>query len=425
MANDFGGGYGQYLPALSHLLGEVESPTQTNQMQSPQFGGQPGQLGSILGSPHVQQLLQQFGINFDPNQIRQSPFFPNHFMQQHPHLGAGLSAGMANAAATPEAPLVSGAGSGITRAMQGMMGGPELQRQYQIRQMMAPFQAMGAQIPGEEFGRKQQLLDLLTKMEQDRQQMGQAAQQHAFQQPQETPYGLIMPGAQTPVPPEMQGQSPRSAGLGTQPLMGNMFPGQGLQQFQQQGPPNFQPYDPKMLQQQTNAQHPERQATADLKEAQAGTEPSKQDLNKAKAGEARKKGDAAGKTAKSGDAAKWSKQYNDIEKQFSTTKKQLDAALAAKQIDQNQYNSMLSDATAAREESKSNTDKARGDPGASGREMQRRGGLISPNAPVQAPGGPQANRPGKQQQNTKPAYQVGGVWYDGTTHQPIQTQQPR
>src|SRR5882762_8632923 len=163
-------GFGQYLPALSHLLGEVESPTQTGQMQSPSFGGQPSQLGQILQHPHVQQLLQQFGISFDPSQIRQSPFLPNSFMQGHPHLGGALSGAMANVAATPEAPLVSGAGSGMTRAMQGMMGGPEMQRQYQVRQMLAPFQAMGAQMPAMEFGRKQQLLDLLTKMEQDRAQ---------------------------------------------------------------------------------------------------------------------------------------------------------------------------------------------------------------------------------------------------------------
>ena len=162
-----------FLPALSRLIGEVEQPTDTRGMMSPQFGGSPEQLMSFLQSPDVQERMGKMGVHFDPANLRQSPFLPNQFMQGHPLLGHMLTGAMANAAATPEAPLVSGAGSGISRAMQGMYGGPEMLRQYQVRQMLAPFQAMGAQIPGMEFQRKQELLGLLTKMEEDRQKMAQ------------------------------------------------------------------------------------------------------------------------------------------------------------------------------------------------------------------------------------------------------------
>lgn len=165
-----------YLPAMSRLMGEVEQPTQAQGLSSPQFGGSPEQLMGMLQSPHVQDQLQKWGLHFDPSQMRQSPFLPNQFMQHHPLLGGMLNQGMANVAATPEAPAVSGAGSGMTRAMQGMMGGPEMLRQYQVRQMLAPFQAAGMQMPMQEFQRKQELLQLLTKMEQDRQNLAESGQ---------------------------------------------------------------------------------------------------------------------------------------------------------------------------------------------------------------------------------------------------------
>src|SRR6267378_137149 len=164
-----------YLPAFSRLMGEVEQPTNTQSMMNPQFGGSPEQLQGILQHPQVQALMGQLGIHFDPSQIRQSPFLPQGFMQHHPMMGGALTSAMANVAATPEAPLVSGAGSGMSRAMQGMMGGPEMLRQYQVRQMLAPMQAMGSMIPGQEFQRKQQLMELLTKMEQDRLEQAKAS----------------------------------------------------------------------------------------------------------------------------------------------------------------------------------------------------------------------------------------------------------
>ena len=150
-----------YFPGMSRLMGEVDSPTNGQPMTSPQFGGSPEQMMAFLQSPHVQQTLQNWGINFDPSQMRQSPVLPNSIMHAHPMLGRGFTGFAEGAAATPEAPLVSGAGSGISRAMQGLMGGNEMQRQYQIRQMMAPMQAIGMQMPEQEFQRKQQLLQLL------------------------------------------------------------------------------------------------------------------------------------------------------------------------------------------------------------------------------------------------------------------------
>lgn len=243
-----------YLPAFSHLLGETESPTQTQSMMSPQFGGSPEQLMGILQHPQTQALLGQLGIHFDPSKMRQSPFLPNSFMQGHPLLGGALNQGMANMAATPEAPLVSGAGSGLTRATQGMMGGPELLRQHQVKQMLSPMQAMGSMIPGQEFQRKQQLLQLLQKMEEDRAAQSRQHEQYVEGSPSQklqnqiyapagAPSYFTMGQAQPAGGPQgldLQQQGPSRGSMpGLGPLAGQnvgLPPGSGLAPAQQAGP---------------------------------------------------------------------------------------------------------------------------------------------------------------------------------------------
>jgi hypothetical protein len=257
-------GFG-FFPALSRLFGEVEQPTDPRSMMAPNFGGSPEMLQQMMSSPQMQQQLGQHGAHFDPNSVRQSPFFPNGFMQQHPHLGGMLNNAMSNVAATPEAPMVSGAGSGMTRAMQGMMGGPELQRQYQVRQMLAPMQMAGAQMPMQEFERKQQLLQLLQQMEQDRATAAQnAPENHA----QATPYGLLT----------RHGAGPQTM----QQPMGDQNMG-GMQGFQQKQPMppsqqvggfDFTPYPPEMMKAQTEAKQPDalnaqRNASAGMNNSKA------------------------------------------------------------------------------------------------------------------------------------------------------------
>src|SRR5207245_6821802 len=137
------------------------------------FGGSPEQLQQLLQHPAMQQRLGQLGIPpFDPNLVRQSPFFSNQFMQGHPGVGGFLNRGMASMAATPEAPMVSGLGSGLSRFAQGAMGGPELLRQYQIRQMMTPFHAAGMAMPMMVEERRRQLLQSLQDYMKYHEEMG-------------------------------------------------------------------------------------------------------------------------------------------------------------------------------------------------------------------------------------------------------------
>jgi hypothetical protein len=273
---------------MSRLMGEVDSPTNAQPLTSPQFGGSPEQMMAFLQSPHVQQTLQQWGINFDPSKMRQSPFFPNSFMQHHPHLGGAMSGAMANVAATPEAPLVSGAGSGMTRAMQGMLGGPEMQRQYQVRQMLAPMQAMGMQMPEAEFQRKQQLLEALKQDLDAREAQGQAAlrqrgeeqrQKNEAIQPRiyQVPGGYVanqeIPGQPQGGPSgdqfSMQGQSPMRPQIDPSTGQAWLAPGAGLTpETQTQWNSQFHPTDPALLAAQSAAKDPQKGALAKKYDAQ-------------------------------------------------------------------------------------------------------------------------------------------------------------
>lgn len=164
----------------SHFLSEAESPTQ---MQMPQTAGfaNPEQLMGMLQNPQMQQMLQRYGISFNPQQIQQSPYFGNQFMQAHPHLGGMFSGMLANAAMTPGPtdasgnPVASGFGAGLSRMAQGMAGGPEMQRQYQVRQLLAPFSALATTMPTVDEARKQQLLQAMMGDIMGRRQLSQQA----------------------------------------------------------------------------------------------------------------------------------------------------------------------------------------------------------------------------------------------------------
>ena len=309
------------------------------------FGGSVEQARALMASPAMQQHLQQYGIHFDPSQVRQSPFLPNAFMGHHPLLGGAFSNAMANAAATPEAPLVSGAGSGISRAMQGMYGGPEMLRQYQVRQMMAPFQVMGMQLPVRAEERRQQLLQSIQEdmaqrrgieakqqpelLEIKRMQAEAAAQKaeaagnaaqaqqiranaeaewrqaqaQQAQMPKATPYGLIYPGS-GPQITHPEGMPPE--------LGGQISPG---------GAARFEPYGPQVIQNLVAA-HPERTSLAAWRQAlmDAGVPQNEADLMAAKAMEAREKGTAAGKKA-AGVSPGWTqKAQTQVDTQKNTAK---------------------------------------------------------------------------------------------------------
>lgn len=85
-------------------------------------------------------LLRSAGLLDASFLPRQNPVLSNEFIASHPRLGAALNAAMWDAAATPQAPLVSGAGSGISRTVAGILAGPEMQQQYETQQALAPLQ---------------------------------------------------------------------------------------------------------------------------------------------------------------------------------------------------------------------------------------------------------------------------------------------
>lgn len=340
------GGYGPDFLARSMFFREAEGgPTAQDlaTMTAP-FGGSVEQARALYQSPEVQARLQHFGLGgFNPDQIRQSPFLPNSFMQAHPGLGHLMSGMMANAAATPEAPLVSGAGSGISRAMQGMYGGPELQRQYQVRQLMAPFQAMGMQLPIMAEQRRQELLSALEQDMQKRQAMEQ--QQFSLRQqqgldkmeatrPVPTPWGWMQYEGAQPAQPAgpMAPIQPHSAL--DKAIAPSLFTGQGGFQAPTTPATPAQPggWQPHVLSPEqiaaaggaANAQHPERQAGADWKQRlidmgvpEATVKKLEADANKANA------------TAATGGGKGWTQQRaSKLEEDKGRQVKQLDSQFA-------------------------------------------------------------------------------------------------
>lgn len=262
------------------------------------FMGSPEQARALYQSPEVQARLAHFGLGgFDPNQIRQSPFLPNRVMQGHPLLGGALTGAMANVAATPEAPLVSGAGSGMSRAAQGMYGGPELLRQYQVRQLMAPFQAMGMQLPIMAEQRRQQLLGDIEEYMKARERAGGEDAERKFQlemaklqqrgeqeKPVVTPWGYLSHEPGQPAQPAgpMGPVQPRSAL--DQIIAPQLFSGQGgfqapITPAQPATPGGYVPHvlDPAMLEaeraaaiaRETDAQAQQRYGAGALSSARA------------------------------------------------------------------------------------------------------------------------------------------------------------
>lgn len=381
------------------------------------FGGSPEQAMAFLQSPGAQQMLQHFGLGgFNPNQIRQSPFLPNSFMQHHPMLGGGLSHAMANVAATPEAPLVSGAGSGMTRAMQGMMGGPELQRQYQVKQLMAPFQAMGMQMPAMAEQRRQQLLQALEQDMQQRQQieaqtrpdqmiarqqMAEAAEiraraeQERAGQPQ-IKFGPVGTGYVTGqnVPAQPAG-GPEGTNFQQQPGLGGgrpmlsmspgaqagqelQTPGWGLTPATQAGwNQQYTPYDQEDMRGQFGAkasgsQTPEKagllDSQTDLNRAKVPTEGAKQEQLRGRAERDRSEANQPGGHFGAAHNDRLAKEYNDTEKNVLAQKQAIDDRVAAKQLTPEEGARQKAEWDRHLGTAKENYDRAMNKPGQSARE---------------------------------------------------------
>ena len=106
----------------------------------------PSQITQIASqlADHIYRNPAAFPSPSDPNtsqpDIRQSPFFSNLFMQNHPALGGMLNNALLSAAMTPEARGPEGVGGGISRALQGVIGAPQYEMQFQHAQEMYPIE---------------------------------------------------------------------------------------------------------------------------------------------------------------------------------------------------------------------------------------------------------------------------------------------
>lgn len=413
------GGYGPDFLTKSMFFREAEQgPSQQElaTMTAP-FQGNPQQALAFMQSPGMQQQLQHFGMHFDPSQVRQSPFLPNQFMQQHPMLGGGISQALANVASTPEAPLVSGAGSGMSRAAQGMYGGNDLMRQFQVRQMMAPMQAMGMQLPMMAEQRRQSLLQALME---DMQQRRAAEEQHLQQK---TGADKIRDDIYAPplAPGYFQMQKPQQSqlmmpGAG---LTGQGGPGPTMQGPMTPGGPQFHPYDLTQVHQLTQARQTDEQAaqragagalsTSKAKEQTAETaggmpgakvEATRAQGAERRAGAQQKLASAGEKLARiKGESptayAKFSQQYNAAEAQHQKLTQHIQELVAAKSITPQAAKTMQKMADDDLATAKANIDQARGRPGESagygGPAMNPGAALPPPQAPQ---GSGQARRPG-------------------------------
>jgi len=311
----------------------------------------------------------------------------------------------------------------MTRAAQGMYGGPEMLRQYQVRQLMAPFQAMGMQMPIMAEQRRQELLQALERdMEMRRQFEAQQAQSKAEQIRSQI---YAPPGApgywqqQPATPPSLGGQIQPQGPL-DRAIAPALFSGMGGFQAQQPGVPEhaqFMPYPPEILQQWAQAAHPERAAGAGLAEARAaeqrgettagmpaakvGAEKALTTQREARATEslAKAKLDRI-KGEKAADYSKFSAQFNAAQKEWKKVDDRISEleATGGQGMSPQALQEMRNRNDAELETAKANIDQARGRPGESAAEAARqkaaqpgRGGLVAPQAAPLPPPPPPVN----------------------------------
>lgn len=118
--------------------------------------GQFGALGyPARPGPEAQEILQSFGQQV-PEHLQQTQLFGG-LEGKHPLLAKMLEGGIMGAAMTPnsEPGRAEGAGGGISRALQGVLGARQSERQFQIAQIVAPYQL--ARQNAELIGAKQEM----------------------------------------------------------------------------------------------------------------------------------------------------------------------------------------------------------------------------------------------------------------------------
>jgi|ERR1035437_312628 hypothetical protein len=140
------------------------------QFQMPQ--GQQPQQGNQWGSNFAPQLNEMLAPAQQSAQSSQSPYATmkahGWLQDNHPKLAGVLDNAFLTMGMTPQATGPEGAGGGITRAMQGLMGAQQFNRQRMMQQYMLPFQMMQPQV------------DLQDKLSQIHQREAQVPYEHAM-----------------------------------------------------------------------------------------------------------------------------------------------------------------------------------------------------------------------------------------------------
>ncbi len=136
--NQMSGGINEVLRRLSLLRNSSSFPGSTSGGNSPSYSpGYPTGSPSSGSPTDASALLRLYSSANQPD-IRQSPLFSNQFMDAHPRLGGMLNNALVSAALTPEARGPEGAGGGISRALQGVLGVQPYMTQFQHQQEMYP-----------------------------------------------------------------------------------------------------------------------------------------------------------------------------------------------------------------------------------------------------------------------------------------------
>lgn len=122
----------------------------------------PEQAMAMMQDPRMRETLARFGLSpIGAGQIKQSPFFSQGFSAEHPGFSNIASHALAGLASTPAAAPVQGFGAGLQQMAQGLAGGPEMLRRYQVGQITSPAQAMSLMMPAYGAGVYKQMVDMM------------------------------------------------------------------------------------------------------------------------------------------------------------------------------------------------------------------------------------------------------------------------
>lgn len=138
------------MPGIFGMMTGGMDPNANMYKPPAQGAGNPFMIPQMPSPETIAELQRQYGVQF-PQHMRQNVFMPeagtSGFWGQHPRLARGVEGAAIGAMETPPSSGFEGAGQGVSRALQGMFGVPQMHRAFQSAQIQAPF-AQAEQIGG-------------------------------------------------------------------------------------------------------------------------------------------------------------------------------------------------------------------------------------------------------------------------------------